>query len=99
MRSIIYDTETGEIKRSMSGSVPIEKQNLKETEAILTEEDADLSGSLKAQVVDTSADPPELVEDTEYSAPYNPRDWAEDRKAGTFSSDTEALDRLAEALR
>lgn len=38
------------------------------------------------------------VEDPNYTAPYTPEDWAADRKAGNFTSDTEGLDRLAEAL-
>lgn len=50
------------------------------------------------KMVDTSLDPPKLVDDPDYSEPYRLSEWVRDREAGNFADLSEAVDKLAEAL-
>lgn len=67
--AIVYETATGRIVRAIRNSVPVEAQNTETGEALLTSAETAIPDSTEGKLVDTSTDPPTVVDDPDYTVP------------------------------
>lgn len=92
-RAIVYDTDTGEIGRHLQGNIDRGRIVLDEGEALLTDEEARFPDSLRGKIVDTTADPPEIIDDPDFAPPRTKAGILEDLRDGTIT-EREALEDL-----
>lgn len=67
MKAVIYDENTGAIRRFVSGAVDPDRLVLGSEEALLTDEDASIPGNLKGKMVDPENGA--VIDDPDYVPP------------------------------